>query len=324
MATLNKSSNYPSGLSGLTKDGQSVTAASSDSGSVTTATLGNGSTSISLVGPAGQGDINVTAQKLTDGTQQSATNLICDASDAPNFLTPAQNLLYQGPAAGYSLLEGTGGTTPPLPPPADVVLIGHTAAFDNGSFAGVITTAPIETTGADFLVLVAAVADINPTVTDSFGNTWTAVPAVDHAWTGQLFYAANATVGTGHTFTVVQADEDVGCAVAAFSGVLASRPLESDLNGLGSTTLQFGAITPGRAGDLIVTGLNSFASSAAPSTDTGFTVTDSLFGTGNISSPTLAYLIAPTSDPVNPTWTNGGSWAGDEQLIGAIAVFAQA
>jgi hypothetical protein len=71
MTTLNKSSDYPSGLSGLSKDGQPVTAAFADSGSVTTATLGNGSVTISLVGPAGQGDIVVPTQKLTDGTQLS-------------------------------------------------------------------------------------------------------------------------------------------------------------------------------------------------------------------------------------------------------------
>jgi hypothetical protein len=132
----------------------------------------------------------------------------------------------------------------------------------------------------------------------------------------------NPTVGAGHTFTVVQADIDVGCAVAAFSG-LSSSPLESDLNGQGFETLQFGDITPVNTGDLIVTGINDFTATAAPSIDTGFTVTDALSGESNFSSPALAYLIASNTDPVNPTWTNNGGRFGT-QLIGAIAAFAQA
>src|SRR5262245_14682595 len=68
------------------------------------------------------------------------------------------------------------------------------------------TTAAIDTTGADLLTFSCAYySGLSPTLTvsDSKGNTW--IGLTDRAANERghrYYYAKNATVGTGHTFTV--------------------------------------------------------------------------------------------------------------------------
>ena len=65
------------------------------------------------------------------------------------------------------------------------------------------TTAAVNTTGANFIVLVTAQSGTT-TVSDNKGNTYTPLTlyTVSGGGSGQLYYCTPATVGAGHTFTI--------------------------------------------------------------------------------------------------------------------------
>lgn len=178
-------------------------------------------------------------------------------------------------------------------------------------------------TGANFII--AAVSQYNstnspPNFSDSLGNTWHKI-----AWTnGQEFgkpvfyYAFNATVGAGHTFTVTTnvggATTDLFLSVFAFSGVKSSSdPFQSgnDTGAIegGATTFQAqAAITPVGAGDLLVTSLgNIFATdpnNVFLSINDGFLTSGWSPSNSNDPAGAIAWTLAlDGTTPVQPTWT---------------------
>lgn len=177
------------------------------------------------------------------------------------------------------------------------------------------TSSAINTTGATLLVM--SVADFShdsttDTISDSKGNTWVALTnRVASTINGTIWYVANPTVGSGHTFTC--AGNYIGCSVAAFSGVTTTSPFDQE-NGAATasaTTLQPGSITPSQAGTLVVTGLGVNTATIVPGTiDSGFTVADSWGGTvGDSVGMNLAYKVQTSAVAENPTWTESGGAA---------------
>ncbi len=195
----------------------------------------------------------------------------------------------------------------PRPPAGGIALVAHTAA---GSVAGNdITTPPIATTGASLLVAMVTDQGPAPALTDSKGNTWTALTLPSSpAQKGQLFYVKTPTVGSGHTFsTNVGAGAVPAVAVAAFSG---TAGLAADLDTASATTgmsIQPGSGTPAHANEVIVTGMSS-SGTDADSIDSGFTITDQLplLGFAHFGIA-LAYLIQGAAAAVNPTWSGSAS-----------------
>jgi hypothetical protein len=181
-------------------------------------------------------------------------------------------------------------------------------------------TATLDSTGANFIAVVVNVicdssSGITMAVTDNKGNTYHAltknawVPPINPAAT-QMFYAYNATTGSGHVITATGTTggtvlNEVALVATAFAGVKSvSDPFESgtDLSAttypVAGTTIQAGAVSAANVGDLIF---------AALALDTGFTTSIDSGFTGivpvNISNELVAYLLAPNTSPINPTWT---------------------
>jgi hypothetical protein len=185
------------------------------------------------------------------------------------------------------------------------------------------TTASIDTTGADLLIIVATnQRGETATPTDSKSNTWTALTASQGTTytRSQIFYTTNPTVGSGHTFTL----GGVGTAITvmAWSGADTSSPydVENGANGSAST-IQPGTVTPSQNNSLVIAGL-SFDANSTPTINSSFTretYTNYLLGTnyGNAS----AYLIQDTLAATNPTWSSIGVF-GDNAT--RIAVFKPA
>jgi hypothetical protein len=199
------------------------------------------------------------------------------------------------------------------------------------------TTPAVNTTGANFLI--ASVQKFSDTggpagITDSFGNTWHNVAWSQSQSNGKpaFYYAFNATVGAGHTFTVT--DSDGAICVMAFSGVQSNAdPLESgnDIAALsGSATYQAASpITPASAGDLVVTALgNIFATTPL----TTFLSVDQTNLSGGLTSPNsndcagaIAFSIAQdNTTPLQPTWTGLTSGADFNRGYNIFAVFKHA
>jgi hypothetical protein len=211
-----------------------------------------------------------------------------------------------------------------------VAFVASTAATDNGSFAGTITTSAIDTSGANFLVTCVQSSGGTRTMSDSYGNTWQALGYSGNA--AQLFYSYNPTVGTGHTFTATTSGGDISIAVAAFSGMLTTSSVyESGSNVYGSPIggsqgpVQAGSITPATSGDLIINGLGWTKTSGSQGTvsiDSGFTLLD-LTGIGNWSNAVLAYLITSSTSSEDPNWTLNSPSFANAALAATGAAFAQ-
>jgi hypothetical protein len=290
--------------------------------------------------------LNVTSGPAAGGTSVTVTGT--------NFMTGAEVVFGDSPATSVTVVSSTEITcdTPAGSGEVSVTvintdaqsgtlddawtwigsntLIASTAATNDGAFAGQQTTDPIDTTGANFLIVCAdqGFGAAALSVSDSYSNTWQALTPAQAGGCPQLFYCYAPTVGTGHTFTASAVSDDVSIAVAAFSGlngtssVYQSGSIVNSASGASGTTKQAGDITPASLGDLVINGLGWWKSNAAPmvSIDTDFTVLD-LTGIGNLSNAVLAYLVAPSTATVNPTWTM--SIAPQGSFFATGAAFAQ-
>lgn len=204
-------------------------------------------------------------------------------------------------------------------PPAAVIAAGNiafTSIFASGgsSDGGAVLVGPVDTTGADFFVMVVADYEGGParTVSDNKGNTWN--PLTDVAVVGdtraRLYWSKPTSVGSGHTFQDIS--DFCSIVVAAFSGVHAT-PADVEATGTGSSsTASAGAgITPTQNNELVIAAVGIGGGSVS-SINSGFTIVDSVaYGGGTHYGVSLAYKIQTSAAAVDPDWTLSGSsaWA---------------
>lgn len=208
---------------------------------------------------------------------------------------------------------------------ATITLISNTAKGAVGGAA--VTTDAIDTTGATLLVI--AVGWYNgsgaPIISDSKGNTWTALTAQLNANTGdtRLYYSANPTVGTGHTFSNGRANYS-SVAVSAWSGAHATPfDVENGAIAAAATSKATGSVTPSEDNELVIAGISLRGSWGAGSDDivsidNGFTISNQIPGVGNNRlSVGMAYLVQTAAAAVNPSW----SWSHSDSVSVTIATF---
>src|SRR5262245_28742353 len=205
----------------------------------------------------------------------------------------------------------------------------HTAAASGND--STVTTSAIDTTGADFLVVVIGYFSSGltrtVTITDSkVGNVWTPLTVSDDGVqiACQIVYCKNpAQVGTNHTFTGTSVGGNAlpSICIATFRGADLTSPFDVQ-NGAfntGSTSLQTGSVTPGSNFELIITGLGSGAS-ITEAIDSGFTILDQNDQGAHNQGSALAYKLKTDVLAENPTW----SWSGSVAVAARIATFKQA
>jgi hypothetical protein len=210
---------------------------------------------------------------------------------------------------------------------ASIAPIAHTKATGVVGGGGHSSTTPaIDTTGASLLIMAVEylATGTSDVVADSKGNTWT--PLTEYtggSGSVRLYYAANPTVGAGHTFSNT-GDQYQSIEVAAFSNVKAVAPFDQE-SGSGSasgTTRQPGAITPSEDNCLIVTSLLFISPGGVgvPTIDSGFTVLETQTDATNFAG-SLAYKVQTSAAPVNPTWSSN---VAAERMATSQAVFKHA
>lgn len=187
------------------------------------------------------------------------------------------------------------------------------------------TTPAINTTGATLLVAVVTGFNTNAGIlTDSAGNTWTALAAAQNAslLTCRLYYCASPTTSASHTFTASQGYSYLALSVYAFSG---TDPTPLDVSngqaheGVDLTSYDTGSVTPSQADSLIVAGIALNSAIPVPTVNSGFTVTGLSSGHPDYFHKTIAsaYLTQGAPAAVNPTF----SWTGLSDAAAKIAVF---
>lgn len=176
--------------------------------------------------------------------------------------------------------------------------------------SGTATTAAIDTTGADLLVVsVAHFNTVTGSVSDSKSNTWQPLTVTDNGsfTDSSLFYCVGGTVGSGHTFTINSATG--GITAAAFSCVgTATFDNEAGGSSASSATLSTSGITPNQNNSLVIFGGGMTGTLDFGSITGGFNVADTISSSGGVTwGSGLAYLIQTTAAAADPDWTISGS-----------------
>lgn len=189
--------------------------------------------------------------------------------------------------------------------------LGGASAGSTGASTGATTTG-FDTTGANLIVVALSFdGGSTPTLSDSKGNTWTALTLGAGSPRARLYYCQAPSVGSGHTFSISGTNTFGSVNVQAFSGAIVS-PFDVENTAAGtSTSPQAGSITPGFNNELVVAA-TATGNGNINSIDGGFTSTNPVnYLASNHYGIGIAYLIQTTAAAANPTWTLSvsGGWA---------------
>lgn len=188
-----------------------------------------------------------------------------------------------------------------------------------------VTTAAVDTTGANGIVC--AVADFTSpaaTISDSKSNTYTGLTRQDAGAPAiRLYYVANPTVGSGHTFTASNTDSFPSIACLALSGTNTTTFYDGTENGAvdntaSSQSIQPGSVTPSEDNTIVVTAFGVYSSGTGHTINGSYTIEETVtFGPGEHIGVVLAYWIQTTATATNPTW----SWTTNDYAATVIAPF---
>jgi hypothetical protein len=215
------------------------------------------------------------------------------------------------------------------PPPAGITLVAGAFASKAAAAGGFAVTSPIDTTGADLLVVAISYLFANAAApTDTYNNTWHALTTYSLAGTGftTIWYAYNPTVGTGHTFTAQSTGQYPCISVAGFAGANTTSAVfevgtDSGAASGSSAPIHTGSVAAASIGDLYIATAGGYVDGSV-TVDSSFTVLAQDGAGGQDIFGSIAYLIATSTSPVNPAFTYVGS--SFSQWSAAIAAFAHA
>lgn len=187
-----------------------------------------------------------------------------------------------------------------------------------------VTTANIDTTGADFIIIVKSYFSLSPVGPpfDNKGNVFTALTpqTVTGDISVQFWYLENAVVGSGHNFSSsVAGQEYPGMCVLAFSGVVlaAANAAENGNSAAVASSIQTGSISPA-SGQLVVSGFGGGSAVSGVSVNSSFSKELDFGGSPAINYATSIAWKAGTGSAENPLWTITGS---ADNLAAVIATF---
>jgi hypothetical protein len=176
------------------------------------------------------------------------------------------------------------------------------------------TTAAIDTSGASILVVAVTTQGLSGTVSDSEGNTWTALTQSAGGSTAisRLYYCLSPSTSASHTFTVSSLAYPVIYALAA-SGVTTYE--EEDVVGGTAASSTSGCSVAGTYAESLVVSAIQIWTSNTGAMDSGFTTIQTDFSSGINYGAAFAYKV--TATPISPTW----SWASSDEYAAAMASF---
>lgn len=165
-----------------------------------------------------------------------------------------------------------------------------------------VTSDPLNTTGANLLVAVVSDWNAGPagTLTDNKSNTWH--PLTAYTSTGprlRAYWSTPTSVGTGHTISFT--GWNVSVAFAALANVNGGFDAEVGDIGTGGFAVKGGPITPSEDDSLIITAHGSLGRDAR--VDSSFFNMVFVPGSAQAVEVSLACLVLPHAETVDPTWT---------------------
>lgn len=172
------------------------------------------------------------------------------------------------------------------------------------------TSNPIDTTGANLIVIAVTSVTTVPTVSDSYGNTWVLAQDNQYQTVSAIYYCINPIVGPNHTFTQGTATTP-NMTVFAFKGAGINLTLGPNSNAVAVFQSQatLPAITPASNNSLIVSVVANNSVTPVVSVSGGLVmaaVMPNSLGNNTTSSSAAGYMVQSVAAPIGPTWTWGG------------------
>lgn len=208
-----------------------------------------------------------------------------------------------------------------------IALVTH---VESGTNSNGTTSSSIDSTGGNFIAIGTTQYEPvgAPTLSDSKGNTYTALTREVNSsnQANRISHCANATVGSGHTFTLSGTGQFPSLSACVFSGVKTASPFDQQNGNHNSavTSLVTNSVTPSEDNELLFTTSTIIDGTGASTVGTingGFTLIGSLgLGLGNYYGIQTAYLVQTAAAAANPTW----SWTGSFDALARIATFKAA
>lgn len=201
-----------------------------------------------------------------------------------------------------------------MAPDWDVVASLVNSTSGAGHLGADAVSAPMDTTGASFIVVVASFSVTQPSIVDNKGNTYVSVGV--HAGgfaAGHEVFVVQGTpvVGTNHIFTA-GAGFAMNICVAAFTGVSPTFEDDASATSASASALNTGSLTPLQNGSLLIAGwsTNNNTGAADAAIDNGFQILENepAVASSRVGCA-LAYLVQPTAAAINPQWSQPGASA---------------
>lgn len=190
---------------------------------------------------------------------------------------------------------------------SSISLIVSTTAF--GRITDPTPTSPVNTTGANLLVVVVANYNKLPctdAISDNKANAWTCAGSTNstsgHA--AGIWYSSNPVVGTGHTISYTGSYTVLD--FMAFGGANTSSPLDQikcnqNPNNISSLTID--TLTPSANNSVFVSNSGTL-STGVHSIDSSFVLTSqNAFPGSNYMGSGAGYLVQTTAGAVSPKWS---------------------
>ena len=192
------------------------------------------------------------------------------------------------------------------------------------------TTPSVNTTGADLIVLqVSGAGKRSWTISDSKGNAWVSGTRYDSPGKDpsiRLYYCANPTVGSDHTFTLSGNNVYGTIQMSAWSGCDTSDPFEAE-NGQGGSvgdvdSLTSGAVAPASNNALLIGCFAGFADTPGFSCDPAFAEMIAPAGIlGKTYSMDVAYYVQTTAGEISAEWSWSGRIDPTDDAVASITAF---
>lgn len=181
-----------------------------------------------------------------------------------------------------------------------------------------VTTSGINCTGANFRAVAVSHFTGSPTVTDSAGDTLTALTKRSSGAGGEVsvFYVLGITGGTGETATVTSSGTAPTVSYSCWSNVQSFDRQNGAVSAASITSLATGSVTPTDTGALTFAAVSAPLASAGWAVNSSFTLLDSAVETMYAFGLGVGYKIG-NAGAQNPTF----SWTTASDAAAEIAVF---
>lgn len=188
-----------------------------------------------------------------------------------------------------------------------IALVAAADANTGTANSSTMDTYAMDSTGADFIAVYVScnegVGGSLPTLSDSYGNTWTYAAARPGgaSWNGAFYYCFSPSVGTGHTFTVTNSGGSFsGICAAAFSGGITAFDQRASP---GPPSSAPGTITAAGSPALYLAGITANEDPTGFTINDGFTRAAKSVSVGFHIGGDLAYRIDSTAAAAAPTFS---------------------